>query len=544
MFLSRREFLKLLGLISVNIFSLPFINRKGGASFQRSKAIDELPDELVQIFRLMPSTTIDQEGYLWLMDSTGSNLGRVTLAPTLWNNERNSIYDRLDSNEPWAIVLHWFGEGENYRDSIPQYLWGMDSFRRVDDYLTRTSAHFLVGDHIALTEATNNEGSIGIIQTQNPYVDGTPTLASHLKALDYTLHHQKKQYFVRALYQLSFENHNIHSILQDWFDGPKIDPNWRSIAVEITGADFDEPSSIPSHQKIANVSSVVWAIMKRYRITALNILGHNEIDLDKADPGKNFVNLIRFIIGIKALFENDPTMNELVFGQVSQPSEDIESASIRYFTYLRDYHVLIAKPVGVFDWEVMSKYWFVYDIVSSQTTDPDIAQEFLFPISRVEYSSPFDPAKHEGIDVFVDWGALADPSSPKEYVKLIANGSCVFVNQLTPGYLKSAIFRHRLSSGGEILSVYSNMDGMHDLQIGKSYRIGYPIGYIKNEGSFLQEFLRLAVCYSATWDVALKSRPYLLPNTGSEWIYDHYLDPMQLFVPEGLVPGESKKSPV
>jgi N-acetyl-anhydromuramyl-L-alanine amidase AmpD len=50
-----------------------------------------------------------------------------------------------------------------------------------------------------------------------------------------------------------------------------MDPNMRTIAIEITGYDFENPEHYPGEQQIANVVGVVWAVMKRYGIPAMNI---------------------------------------------------------------------------------------------------------------------------------------------------------------------------------------------------------------------------------------------------------------------------------
>ena len=69
----------------------------------------------------------------------------------------------------------------------------------------------------------------------------------------------------------------INPVLKDIFEGPEIDPNFRTISIEIVGSDFDNHENYPSDQKIANTLSVVWAVMERYGIRASDVLGHHEI---------------------------------------------------------------------------------------------------------------------------------------------------------------------------------------------------------------------------------------------------------------------------
>ena len=110
----------------------------------------------------------------------------------------------------------------------------------------------------------------------------------------------------------------------------------RTIAIEIAGHSFDHPQFLPSDQKIANVIALVWALMKRYRIPATHILGHNEITLGKPDPGKKFLALIRYLIGVRALVEADIDSKHLVFGNFLGQEGDPELAVSRYFKFIRD----------------------------------------------------------------------------------------------------------------------------------------------------------------------------------------------------------------
>jgi hypothetical protein len=120
--------------------------------------------------------------------------------------------------------------------------------------------------------------------------------------LDYEAHKNRKNYFVRAQYHLGYEEPGVGSILQTWLDGGQnIDPNMRTISIEMTGYDYENRVNFPSKQKIANTLSVVWALMRRYNITANNIFGHNEVQLNKPDPGKKFMAFMRLLIGAKTI---------------------------------------------------------------------------------------------------------------------------------------------------------------------------------------------------------------------------------------------------
>lgn len=527
--LNRREFLKLAGLSAAGILLPRRLFNSVRSDLQwPTLTKTNLSLSVNEILTKVPDTILDQAGYLKLLSPT---LGQksIPLARTAWNLEHNNPFDRLDENVPWGIVIHWYGEKDNFNKTLQGYLQGFDGLRLVDDYYTRTSAHFLVADGLPQSEV--RKGNLtGIIQTQIPDVDGIPFLASHLQGLDYQAHHEGKQYFVRALYQLSYSEPTIHSMLQDFFDGPYCDPNLRTVAIEVTGYNFDYPENFPSKQQIANLVSVVWALMKRYNISAANILGHNEIQLGKADPGKKFLSLIRFLIGLKALSENDEKMKYLVFGQFLGNGDTPQQAVQKYFKFVRDYLMLVGRPQQVYEWEALCGYWFVYEQVAN--FDPSLVlprvETYTFPFKQASQDINTNfliPDNHEGIDLHpverTFRGLLPDP------VRLIAPGKCIYLGEETGLHLgKCAMFRHRQADGAEIVSVFGHLKEHADLSVGNAYSLDYPIGYLENHLHH-PAFLHFAIAYGATWDLDLHNNPQIPLNAGSTWIQERYIEPGQ-----------------
>ena len=468
---------------------------------------DELPSRVENILAKVPNTQIDSHGFLNLLDPKNEPLGSVPFAPTQWNIENSDRADRLYSHVPWGIVLHWFGDRDNFDGTVKSYLRGFDSLRQIDNYITRTSAHFLVG---AGKPGINPEQGqeIFILQTQAPASDGTPFVASHLQPLNYQNHKEKKQYFVRALYQLGYDGIGVHNLLQDLYDGPKLDPNMRTIAIEIAGYDFENEEHYPTDQKIANVLSVVWSGMKRYGIPASNLMGHNEIQLGKADPGKKFMALIRYLIGIKALLENDGVMRRLVFGDFLEPDGKPENAVRKYFEFVRSYLLYVGARQRVFEWEAESKYWFVHDLFSNIAQAGPLASEFRWPFNG-EISTPgyhfLKPGSHDGIDLYADIDRNLSPGNDSRAIDLIADGKCLFLGQgsgLCKGQV--AIFLHRQVDGSEVASIYDHLEQIGNLQMGKTYPLGYRIGSIKSHRNHQDPFLHFSVAYGATWDMDLR----------------------------------------
>ena len=541
--LSRREFLKLAGLTAG--LALQASSWPGKAWFSTLHATQwpsispqVLPERLRRILQLVPRAQIDTQGRLELYDAQGHPQGLVPLVPTQWNLENSHAWDRLYSDVKWGLVLHWFGNDEREGYGVQNFMYGFDELRPIMNYITRTSAHFLVGGAPPLTADSPSLDPLGIVQTQAADRDGTPFVASHLQQINYQEHREKKQYFVRALYQLGYQDASITSLLQDIFDGRRMDPNMRTIAIEISGRDFEHGETQPSERKLANVLAVVWAVMQRYGIRAMDILGHHEITINKPDPGKKFMALMRLLLGVKALVETDTRMKELVFGQHLSSGRQPWQAIQAYFKFVRDFQVLVDRPLAVYDWERNSGYWFVYDLTTGSAARALAVTGFRKPFQDAQPcpTSTFTiPQHHEGVDLVRD-GPLALDSVE---VRLAGVGECLFTGE-SHGYHpgKLAIFRHRQPDGAQVLTVYGNLERLAVLQPGKIYPAGEVLGASLPT---LQKdhLLHFAVGYGATWESDLQSNPNVPLNVGLTWILQRYLHPVE-YLSQHLEPPERR----
>ena len=528
--LSRRNFLKFAGVNLVGL-ACPKLGLDLFTPFAwPSLRLDQIPGEIQEILQRVPRIKVDRSGYLIIEDPNGKHTGRVPQAVTQWNRDNSTSADKLFSNVPWGIVLHWYGDKDNFDRSVKGYIRGFDSLREVDGELLRTSAHFLVGDAEPLTENLASNNNIGILQTQAPAQDGTPFVASHLRPINYQAHQERKQYFVRALYQLGYDGTATTSLLQDIYDGPKIDPNQRTIAIEIAGYNFDKPDGYPGKQKIANVISLVWALMRRYHVPASSLLGHHEIQLSKADPGKKFMALIRYLIAVKALIEGDELMKRLVFDQFINLDLDYQTAPRKYLGFVRDYLVLVSTPRTTYEWEAESKYWLTYDVIASRNQVLTASQEFHPPFQGEippQGSQFLLPENHEGVDLVFQQSNKSGLKPDASRVHLISNGQCLFIgesNQCRHGW--AAIFRHRQTDGAEILSVYSHLRDINNVQVGGMYPTGYVVGSLDHPDKDENNFLHWSLAYGASWDIGLKYGPEVPLNAGKNWITRRYIEPM------------------
>lgn len=528
--LTRREFLK---FASVNLVGLACpklgLDLFDGSTWP-SLGMDQIPEDILNILQRVPQTRIDPHGYLLIQEPNGKYTVQAPLATTKWNQDNSSSGDKLVSNLSWGIVLHWYGDKDNFDRSVKGYIRGFDSLREVDGEMLRTSAHFLVGDRKPLIGDSGSDNHICFLQTQAPSKDGTPFVASHLRPINYQAHQERKQYFVRAQYQLGYNDPLAYSLLQDIYDGPRIDPNRRTIAIEITGYNFEKPDGYPSQQKIANVVSLVWALMRRYRIPANCLLGHHEIQLSKADPGKKFMTLIRYLIAVKALVDHDELMKQLVFGQYFGVKNNYQLAVHKYFQLVRDYLVLVSTPRTAYEWEVESKYWFISDAITNEKDVLKASGDFHPPFRGEIYtqgSQFLQPENHEGVDLCNQWTNHGNLLSDISRVHLLSDGECLYIGESDHCRRgQAAIFRHRQLDGAEILSIYSHLQAINNIRAGVKYPSGYIIGSLDHPVNNDNNFLHLSLAYGASWDIGLKNGPEIPLNAGKNWITRRYLDPM------------------
>ena len=526
--INRRSFLKLLAsgalysLLPSRLFSLGL---KG--SGWPELGLKDLPWSIQDILNRVPAGILDGNGYFSLFSPETGEVENVPLFPTRWNIENSHPYNQLKKNLPWGIVLHWFGDKTNGQGDINFYMRGFDGIRKAGDYYTSTSAHFLVGED---PPVPGTEGALGIVQVQKPAPDGTPYQAAHIRSLDHDANENGDQYFIRALNQLSQSYPGVRPLLGDLYASPGVLAHMQTLAVETTGFDFDNPINYPGPQKIANVVSVVWAVMKRYDIPATNLMGHHELQLSKPDPGKKFLALIKFIIGIKALVDTDGTMVELVFGPFIDAMGDQHAAVVSYFKYLRGYLLLTTSPRGIFEWDAWSKYWHFFDWLTGKRQHLNGNYAFTAPIKGLTSTpgnSYLDPGNHDGIDIYPG-GASPGGSNQVKRVRLIGAGTCLYLGQSRGfGDGLMAAFRHRLADGSEIISLYQHMDEIRTLLVGERYPGGHVIGMINTLKSAPHGYLHFSIAYGPSWEIALHKNPMTPLNAGPTWIRTYFMDPAE-----------------
>lgn len=306
-----------------------------------------------------------------------------------------------------------------------------------------------------------------------------------------------------------------------------VDPNRRTIGIEIAGHHFDQEATTPGEQQIANVLGLVRALMLRYRLPAKSLMGHHELSLGKPDPGKNFLALIRYLVGVLALTDGSETFQELVFGQYFEPGASRDIAYRRYFDFVRDYLVLTNTPARLYRWEGASHYWLLADQLPGAARRLPTAADYITPLSGQATLAGqvfLRPESHEGIDLY---SPVKSGAKLAHNVRLVAPGECLFADKARGSHGgQRAVFRHRQPDGAEFLTVYGHMAGLPELKTGLVYPAGYDLGLTDGGHNAHDPFLHFAMGYGAAWETALAHQPDVPLNAGYSWVRQHFMDPL------------------
>jgi murein DD-endopeptidase MepM/ murein hydrolase activator NlpD len=460
---------------------------------------ESLPRELSTILKSTPDMHIDREGYLKCKDFDGT-WSRIDFAQTLFNKENSNARDRLRTDVPWAIVLHWVG---GKYDSLQNYVTrGFDGIRNVGEGVyTSTSAHVLVGEKAPQPSKDGLDKPLTIAQIQKPDTNGVPFRAAHLAPINWEKYIKEdnwRWYPVNAMNDLQRKLYpGFHSVLQDIYDGVHISPDKRTLGIEIGGAFFDKTP--PSTQTTANVLATVCVLMKAYKIPAWDVIGHYEIQPGKGDPGKEYLSTIRFLLGIKALQEPDKELKELVFGNFIN-GKDYRKAARDYFDSVRKYLLLTSRPDVVSSWEGKIKFWFVYDSLFSEKNDMPIADSLRSPIEGKDIKTGLGFLKVRddgGYHTGYDYNLENDAGKP---TFLIGNAKCIYAGNLGMGFGNTAIFRLRTPDGADYIVRYLHLEKLPSVTGGEIYKKGKVVGRIGKSGRQLSEHLHLDIAPISTYE--------------------------------------------
>jgi murein DD-endopeptidase MepM/ murein hydrolase activator NlpD len=500
--LSRRDFLKLSlaagGALFIPKPRIPDEEENPPENLWPRLNLESLPDgEVKEVLLQIPNIRINTSGFLT------SDRGRVPSAETNWSRQHRRPI------APDALVVHWNGDPNPPQEAtVAGLLSGYNEERtsREWGYEYTTSAHATIGPYpLSQENSAGPTAHISILQTQAPQ-EGAPTVSSHLRS---NLAHERQSYLdarhpinaltlVLPFYGIS----RAYNFLPNVLRGSGEDLNLRTISLELIGKDFDSPEGHPNPQLTANVVGVIFAYLNKYPdIKFANIMGHFEIQEDKADPGKKFMAEVRLLLALKVLSGQNEALKENLFGPFKTESGDLKEAVKRFFDFHWDWFVASywGHQKKVFEWENQTGFWTIYKDLFPEG-QPEVADRFILPAHaavgrEIKYGNRYGiPEYHEGLDINVQSGSRKINEDLGDPVYATANGKVVFTGEIPgrPGLGKTIVVEHILPQGGKALSLYAHLDQI-GITKGQVVSIEEQIGAMGNSGGQGDSHLHFAL---------------------------------------------------
>ena len=365
--ISRRDFLKIAGLglgaLALGPFRLP---ERWIESWPRLN-VEDLPSFYQDILLRTPKTDFSASGILQMgvMENGVNAMHDVPVSQNKFNRKFLGIakYNpnrRFVTDQPIGLAWHWFGDRPEFAST-----WYPNGTAR--EYIERglcgdRSVQFVVGDGVPEPGQEALDKKLAIVQAELPDENGNWVTSAHILPVDRSLWENGTQYFANAYYSLlrdyGFSNPNRASILQRLYQpGFNDRPNTQLVGIEIQGCFFEENKYFPGPQKLANTLAVSLAVIRKNKISspAFNAYGHEELDFDKGDPGKNTILGMKTLVGISALVSGDQELMDLVFGPFTLDGNITKEGAIaNYFNFIKDYFARTTSPRSFVD------YWLSY----------------------------------------------------------------------------------------------------------------------------------------------------------------------------------------
>lgn len=376
--IDRRDFLKFMGASMFASLVLPNF-RVLAANIESWINLDvrKLPIYYQNILSLVPRTGFSELGILQMrvVENHVFAMRDMPVSQTKFNKKFLELAKRDPTwrfvvDQPIGLAWHYFGDSPQYasiwypKGTAREYVEGGLCGDR--------SVQFVVGDGIPQPGQDSLDKKLAIVQAELPDANGNWVSSAHIVNVDRHLFRDGVQYFANAFYSLlrdyGFSNPYSLTILQRLYQ-PRFNdrPNIQLVGMEIQGYRFDEIDNFPGFQKFANILAVSLAIIKKHKISspAFNAYGHQELDFDKGDPGKNVILGMKILIGIYALVSRDQDLKDLVFGPFTLGGKILKSRAVaNYFYFIEDYYKRTAEPSMINYWLNFFQIDTIHDLVS------------------------------------------------------------------------------------------------------------------------------------------------------------------------------------
>jgi len=496
---------------------VPFLPHFGTEEVSEENAwqrivLEDLPPHLQtmrEIMEAVPSTRIDNNGYLMLRDKTASykQVPLVIEGEPDWS-VRELLTDQYGKQTQWAVVLQRAINQESN-----------------DAYL---DAHFTV----------NAEG---FFQTKEPGAEKTPLVIWNLRQIDWDYYARNGQPYVRSAYSISrnYSYSGFDSVLVALHE-VKIGIHRRAIVIKVDERLEDGSSQELSNDLTANLLSLLWAL-RTYGIGPWEILDSLEIYGPNGDHtrylGIQTATKLRYYLGVLALVRGSEEDKELYFGPFMEEGSNREKAVENYFTALRQYLMMLNTPQEIQRWDSATGYWLLHDMLFETGELLPVADHFVYPIP-VEIKTPggyqhleeeFDEegGKRGTFHIGEDFNIGSGNQDKGHPFSAIGAGQVIYTGYVYNRMGNLIVIRHRLPDGSQIYSRYAHLEDTY-VEMGQMVSPLEIIGTIGRSGREddpdFYAHLHVDLSYEETYERFLATDPGYYFNTNWEAVDRYFLD--------------------
>ncbi|MFH1971616.1 MAG: N-acetylmuramoyl-L-alanine amidase [Patescibacteria group bacterium] len=300
------------------------------------KEIVVLPTKIEKLLNLAPNYSFDTKGNLTLKGA------KVELETPL------SLSEKV--KKVTAIIIHYDGASPNYSDNsgklqrrtpVLTKRWGLDP--------RGLSMHWCVGNGLP----DNNDGT-SVLQTME--ASGDPFLP--FKRIAPPIANLEVR--VKKITETGNSFEKVGIVTPKWITYASSEGlrNY-SVGFEQVGSDFNKsfPSMMPPDQQVSNVLGLTVACMKQWNLGPWDVIGHNEINNEKADPGSKYMAIMRILIGSFAL--KHKAKERKLYGFIFGKEKPVD-----YFSKVLKYYFLV-NPNDNSDKSVLEIYLPINQLVKS-----------------------------------------------------------------------------------------------------------------------------------------------------------------------------------